>query len=188
VVHDLREVLELRRRQTQVLSPATDVPGCGPLAVHAHYSRNEILVALGMWRGGENRRRMVNEGVLHVPDRRLDVFFVTLRKTETEYSPTTMYADYALSERLFHWQSQSTTAVDSKTGRRYVGHREQGWTPLLFVRETRKLPTGATAPYAFLGPCEYVSHEGSRPISIVWRTQYPIPARLLRDFASQRVG
>jgi hypothetical protein len=99
-----------------------------------------------------------------------------------------MYADYALSENLFHWQSQSTTAVDSATGRRYLTHREQGYTPLLFVREGRKLGTGETAPYAFLGPCEYVSHEGSRPISIVWRTRYPIPARLLRDFASQRVG
>jgi superfamily II DNA or RNA helicase len=188
VVRDLLEILELRRGQTQVMSPATDLPGCGPLAVHAHYSRNEVLVALGVWQAGESKRRMVNEGVLHVPDRRLDVLFVTLRKTETEYSPTTMYADYALSENLFHWQSQSTTAVDSATGRRYLTHREQGYTPLLFVREGRKLGTGETAPYAFLGPCEYVSHEGSRPISIVWRTRYPIPARLLRDFASQRVG
>ena len=187
-IGDLRGVLHWRRRQSQGISPAVDRCGWQPLAVHAHYSRNEVLVALGVWPVGESRRRMVNEGVLQVKDRRLDVFFVTLRKTEAEYSPTTMYADYALNERLFHWQSQSTTAVDSATGRRYLGHRQQGCTPLLFVRECRKLPTGETAPYAFLGPCEYSSHEGSRPISIVWRTEFPIPARLLRDFASQRVG
>ena len=185
---DLREVLERCRRQSQVISPAAGRSGWEPLAVHAHYSRNEILVALGVWPVGESRRRLVNEGVLHVKERRLDVLFVTLRKTEAEYSPTTMYADYALNERLFHWQSQSTTSVDSATGRRYIEHREQGYTPLLFVRECRKLPTGETAPYAFLGPCEYSSHEGNRPISIVWKTEYPIPARLLRDFASQRVG
>ncbi|MFN9372290.1 MAG: DUF3427 domain-containing protein [Planctomycetaceae bacterium] len=187
-IDDLREVLQRCRRQSQAISPAIGRTGWGPLAVHVHYSRNEILVALGVWPIGESRRRLVNEGVLHLKERRLDVLFVTLRKTEAEYSPTTMYADYALNERLFHWQSQSTTSVDSMTGRRYIEHREQGYTPLLFVRECRKLPTGETAPYAFLGPCEYSSHEGSRPISIVWRTEFPIPARLLRDFASQRVG
>ena len=187
-ISDLREVLQWSRRQSHGISPTLGRSGWEPLAVHSHYSRNEILVALGVWPVGTSRRRMVNEGVLQVKERRLDVLFVTLRKSEAEYSPTTMYADYALNERLFHWQSQSTTAVDSPTGRRYLEHREQGYTPLLFVRESRKLPTGETAPYAFLGPCEYSSHEGSRPISIVWRTEFPIPARLLRDFASQRVG
>lgn len=31
-------------------------------------------------------------------------------------------------------------------------------------------------PYLFLGEADYVSHEGSRPVSIVWRLRTPIPA------------
>lgn len=110
----------------------------------------------------------------------MDAFFITLNKTEDSYSPTTMYEDYAISDRLFHWQSQSTTSIDSKTGHRYVKHREMGYTPLLFAREHRHLPSGLAAPYCFLGPAEHVRHEGSRPISIVWKLEHAMPARLLR--------
>ena len=99
-----------------------------------------------------------------------------------------MYEDYAISPELFHWQSQSTTSADSPTGKRYIEHRKQGYTPLLFVRERKKLPSGLAAPYAFLGPAEYVSHQGSRPISIVWKLQHPIPPRVLRPLARQSVG
>ena len=107
--------------------------------------------------------------MLHIPDRKIDAFFITLQKTEEADSPTTMYEDYAISDELFHWQSQSTTSADSPTGQRYIRHRKHGYTPLLFVRERKLLPGGLASPYAFLGPAHYVSHEGSRPLSIVWR-------------------
>jgi hypothetical protein len=71
---------------------------------------------------------------------------------------------------------------------RYICHREQGYTPLLFVREQKNLSSGRAASYTFLGPADHVSHEGSRPISIVWRLRYPMPARMLRPFARQKVG
>jgi len=38
-----------------------------------------------------------------------DLFFITLDKSEKDYSPTTMYDDYPISPTLFHWQSQSFT-------------------------------------------------------------------------------
>ena len=77
---------------------------------------------------------------------------------------------------------------ESATGQRYIGHGELGYTPLLFVREFKRMPSGLAAPYAFLGPAEYVSHEGSRPISVVWRLKHPIPARLLRPVTRQAAG
>ena len=43
--------------------------------------------------------------------RNVDAFFVTLKKSEADYSPTTMYRDYPISPTLFHWESQSTTSV-----------------------------------------------------------------------------
>lgn len=65
----------------------------------------------------------VREGVKWLPDKQLDVFLVTLNKADKDYSPTTMYNDYSISESLFHWQSQSTTAENSPTGQRYIHHR-----------------------------------------------------------------
>jgi crotonobetainyl-CoA:carnitine CoA-transferase CaiB-like acyl-CoA transferase len=93
--------------------------------------------------------------------------------------------DYMISHDLFHWQTQSNTSEQSSTGQRYLRHREMGYTPLLFVRETKVLPSGLSAPYHFLGPCQYVSHTGSRPISITWRLKHPVPAGLYRSMARQ---
>ncbi|MEN6462706.1 MAG: DUF3427 domain-containing protein [Syntrophomonas sp.] len=41
----------------------------------------------------------------------LDVFFVTLNKSDKDYSPSTMYQNYAINEEQFHWQSKSVTSV-----------------------------------------------------------------------------
>lgn len=183
---DLRSVLAYRMAHTHTRPLEDLTTHSGPLSVHAQYTRDEILAGLGHWTIEE--RPNFREGVLHLADAKVDAFFVTLNKTEDSYSPTTMYEDYVISHDLFHWQSQSTTTVESATGQRYIRHGELGYTPLLFVREYKKMPSGLAAPYAFLGPAEYVSHEGSRPISIVWRLKAPIPARLLRPIARQAAG
>ena len=54
-------------------------------------------------------------GVFWYEPYRCDVFFVTLDKSEKDYSPTTMYDDYPISPTLFHWQSQSNTREDPPT-------------------------------------------------------------------------
>jgi hypothetical protein len=183
---DLRSILRYRLAHTHTRPTALVSSVAGPLAVNAEYTRDEILIGLGHWT--LKNRPGFREGVLHLPKTKVDALFVTLQKTEDEYSPTTMYEDYVVSPELFHWQSQSTTSAESPTGKRYIEHRNRAYTPLLFVRERKRLPSGLAAPYAFLGPADYVSHEGSRPMSIVWRLRYPIPARMLRPFARQRVG
>ena len=185
-VADLQAILEHRLTHTRTRPPVVRPGVTGALAVHAEYTRDEILAGLGYWT--MKKRPDVREGVVHIAESKLDVFFVTLNKTEDSYSPTTMYEDYVISPELVHWQSQSTTSADSKTGQRYIRHQEFGYSPLLFVREEKRLPSGLAAPYAFLGPASYVSHEGSRPISIVWRLGHPIPARLLRPIGRQTAG
>jgi superfamily II DNA or RNA helicase len=176
-IADLRAILEYRRAHTHTRLTDMYPHLTGPLAVHAAYTRDEVLIGIGHWQ--MKQRPDFREGVLHMPDRKIDAFFVTLHKTEEAYSPTTMYEDYAISDQLFHWQSQSTTSTQSPTGQRYIHHRQKGYTPLLFVREHKYLPGGLASPYAFLGPAQYVSHEGSRPVSIVWQLENPIPSRLL---------
>ena len=122
-----------------------------------------------------------------LPEKKIDVLFVTLNKSDKDYSPTTMYNDYSISQDLFHWQSQSTTSEAGSTGQRYIHHREQGSRVLLFVREFKNDVTGA-APYTFLGTANYVQHTGSRPMNITWRLDRPIPAKYLKKTNKLAVG
>ena len=59
--------------------------------------------------------------------------------------------------------------------------RQQANVRSLFVRQTRKNDNGSTAPYVFLGPLKYVSHEGEQLMSILWRVRTPIPADFQRQ-------
>ena len=139
-----------------------------PLSVHARYQREEILAALDFPRNPNSFR----EGVWYSADLNVDAFFVTLKKSESDYSPTTMYQDYPISPTLFHWESQSTTSISSPTGLRYLNGTS---TVLLFARATQKDEFG-TSPYLFLGPATYSSHTGDRPIAITWQLQHALPA------------
>ncbi len=174
---DLRAVIDLAfdtaRRVTAAPSPNLAAAG---LRVHARYQREEILTALGR-ASPERPPAWFREGVLRSDELNLDAFLVTLRKSEADYSPTTMYRDYAISPTLFHWESQSTTSASSPTGRRYVEHERRGSSILLFVRERNTTAIG-TAPYVFLGTARYVSHRGDRPIAFVWELDEPMPMEL----------
>jgi hypothetical protein len=182
---ELLELLRYRVNAVDEVPPLLNVPFRCPLTPHALYTRDEILAALGYWT--RSVRRDMREGVLHLPALKVDVFLFTLNKTERHFSPTTMYQDYAINEHLFHWQSQSTTSPESPTGQRYIAHESLGQTVLLFGREDRKIGE-LSAPFCFLGPARYVSHTGSRPMSITWRLDQPLPARLLRRMARLAVG
>ena len=155
-----------------------------PLDLHCTYTRDQLLVALDFLKPAT-----VREGVKWLPDQKLDVFFVTLNKSDKDYSPTTMYNDYSINEILFHWQSQSTTAEHSPTGQRYIHHRENGSRILLFVREFKSdRITGGAEAYTYLGTASYVKHEGSRPMNITWKLDAPIPAKYLKKTNKLVVG
>ena len=131
----------------------------------------------------------VREGVKWLPEKNLDVFFITLNKADKDYSPTTMYNDYSINSELFHWQSQSTTAENSPTGQRYIHHVERGSRVLLFVREFKSdRLSGGAAAYTFLGTATYVKHDGSRPMNITWRLDQPIPAKYFKKTNKLVVG
>lgn len=150
-----------------------------PLSVHARYQVADVFTAFGP--AVARRLQGFREGTFYDEATGSDVFFVTLEKTEAHYSPTTMYRDYAISPDLFHWESQSTTTIASKTGQRYVRQRENGTYVFLFVRRTRRDEDGRTAPYIFLGPADHVSHERERPIQIIWKLRRPMPADFFRE-------
>jgi superfamily II DNA or RNA helicase/HKD family nuclease len=144
-----------------------------PLRTHARYSREEIVAALDY----AHLKRLPSSfqtGVLWAEEWKSDAFLITLTKSETDYSPTTMYRDYAISPSLFHWETQSRTSVASPTGQRYINHARESSGILLFAREHKLYELG-TAPYLFLGTGQYVSHTGDRPIAITWHLDRPMP-------------
>ena len=170
---ELRELSGVLHDRIHRVAPVFEVAGPRPLHVHARYSRNEALAAFGM----ENLNGTFGSGVRWVPGDQADVFFVTLVKSEAHFSPTTMYADHAISPTVFQWESQSTTAEKSPTGQRYINHRAMGSSVHLFVRETKTADgTLGTPPYMYAGPMTYLSHIGERPMRILWELQHPLPA------------
>lgn len=163
---ELAKVLRDRqRRVTRQIDEAV------PLHLHAHYRRYEVLRAFG------DETTRFAEGVRHVRSSKADLFFVTLEKSERHFSPTTMYADHAISPELFQWESQSTTSETSPTARRYIEHVARGHSVHLFLRQHNR-PDGAlgSPAYFYAGPMTYVSHSGSRPVRFTWRLTNPLPA------------
>ena len=79
-----------------------------------------------------------------------DHLFITLRKSEALFSPSTRYCDLALGPSLFHWESQSTT------GQRTIHHAERG---------------SPTEPFVCFGFASYESHERERILFVhQWRS------------------
>ena len=177
VRQELQELVSVLRERVDHRSwPLTELPGV-PLEIHCHYSLSEILAAFGVLTPESPHR--IREGVHFHQESGFDLFFVTIQKNERDYSPSTLYRDYAISEHLFHWESQSTTKADSKAGRRYQSHRGDGGRALFFVRERGKDDRRWAAPYLFLGPAEYVKHEGEQPMAITWRLRVEIPGAFI---------
>ena len=124
-----------------------------------------------------------------LPEKQLDVFFVTLNKADKDYSPSTMYKDYSINESLFHWQSQSTTAENSATGQRYIHHRAKRKPgSAVRARVQGRCPFWRCRAYTYLGTVNYVKHEGSRPMNITWKLDRPIPAKFLKKTNKLIVG
>jgi len=179
---DIIELLQYNYNKIDIIDEPVDVGFDCPLDAHCTYTRDQILVAMDFMKPST-----IREGVKYLPEKKIDIFFVTLNKSDKDYSPTTLYNDYSINETLFHWQSQSTTSAESVTGQRYCNHKALGSKVMLFVREF-KTHIGGTSPYTFLGLADYVKHEGSRPMNITWRLHKAIPAKYLKKTNKLVVG
>ena len=184
LIDELISLLQYRYDQIDFIDEPVDLGFECPLDLHCTYTRDQLLVAMDFMKPAT-----VREGVKWLPEKKLDVFFVTLNKSDKDYSPTTMYNDYSINETLFHWQSQSTTAADSPTGQRYIHHKAKETKVLLFVREFKsdRITNGAAA-YTYLGTANYTKHTGSKPMNITWHLDRPIPAKFLKKTNKLVVG
>jgi hypothetical protein len=189
LVHDrLRRFPELRQELSELLAvlaakrplsaPDRRWTNDEPLAVHAHYEREEMLSLLGNWT--EERQPPWREGVRFLEATRTDIFVVTLEKTEHRFSPQVRYQDYVINRDLFHWQRQNATGPDRPTGQRYKSGLadDQPARHLLFVRRTH------LDAFQFLGSLTHVSSQGAKPMSITWRVTPAMPMDLVEGVSA----
>jgi hypothetical protein len=181
VCNEIGEVLAISSDASRrVPMPLGDEIGSVPLYSHAAYRREEILAALG-WADIEAGKFASNhrEGVAWCEAARTDALLVTLNKSERQFSPNTMYKDYALNAGLFHWESQNAASTSSPVGKRYLDAAGSRSHVVLFVRHARKDDDGLAVTFRCLGQVDYVSHSGEKPIEITWKLRRNMPADTL---------
>ena len=77
---------------------------------------------------------------------------------------------------------QSGAGQDTPAGLRYLQSATNGWRFQLFVRVRKN------EPYWACGLVSLEEASGNRPMSITWKLQSPLPARLFREFSVLRDG
>ena len=176
LIKDLLEFLEWRYRHVRpMISKTFDDKTSKYLELHRNYNSQQICAAMGQ------DGFVIQSGTYNTNN--VDSFFITRIKDERDFSPTTMYEDYAKSPKIFHWQSPSRTTIKSKEGQRYINGES---TKMLFIRQSKQRKTDCTgiyqvdvqtANYIFLGPVKKVlSYEGECPISFDFELEYEMPA------------
>jgi superfamily II DNA or RNA helicase len=186
LVEEIIEVLEILIDQIGFKEIDISLPYNQPLRVHARYTRDQILAAFGL--STFERKSSSREGVVENTTLNTELLFINLIKSEENFSPTTMYDDYAINESLFHWQSQNSAGPETPKGLSYIKHEENNKRILLFVREKSKDEYGNTMGYVFLGEGNLREHYGAKPMNIKWELSEPMPHFLWNNAAKLRVG
>lgn len=188
LVNEIIEVLEILIDKISFKEIDIKLPYDQPLKLHARYTRDQILVAFKMSTFEKRSSNAIGVGVAENKNLNTELLFIDLIKSEEDYSPTTLYDDYAISETLFHWQSQNQTRDDSGKGLTYINHQKLGKKILLFVREKSTNEFKNTNGYVFVGEGNFQEYEGSKPMSIKWELNEPLPNYLWKESAKMSVG
>jgi hypothetical protein len=186
LVDEIIEVLELLIDRIDFKEIEINLPYKQPLKIHARYTRDQILAGFGL--STFEKKSPSREGVAENVEINTELLFINLIKSEENFSPTTMYDDYAINETFFHWQSQNSAGPETAKGISYIKHQDMEKRILLFVREKNKDEFGNTMGYVFVGEGHIRDHYGTKPMSIKWELSEPLPHYLWNDAAKLRVG
>jgi superfamily II DNA or RNA helicase len=186
LTQEIIEVLEILIDKIDFIEKEIVLPYSQPLKIHGRYTRDQILSAFGF--NTFKQKSSNREGVAFSVERNSELLFVTLNKSEKDFSPTTLYEDFAISENLFHWQSQNAVRPDRGKGLSYIEQKENNKRILLFIREKNEDEFGNTMSFVFIGEGNIAEHYGSNPMSIKWELNEPMPPYLWKDSAKMAVG
>lgn len=183
---EIIEVLEILIDKIDFLEGEIKLQYSQPLKLHSRYTREQILSAFGFHTF--QKKSEIREGVAFSKEKNTELLFITLNKSEKDFSPTTLYEDFAISEKLFHWQSQNSVSPEKGKGLTYINHIQEKKRILLFVREKNEDEYGNAMASVFLGEGKLIEHYGSKPMSIKWELHEPMPPFIWKDSAKMAVG
>ncbi len=183
MVREILEVVKYTIENIDFVEKPIDLGFAFPLKIHSRYNRNQILVAIR--RHKFEKAKPSREGSSYEKSINTEALFVTLKKSDKEYSPTTMYEDYALNKHLFHWQTQNSASPNTPKGQAYINSEKK---VLLFVREQNKDEYGFTMGYVFLGETIFQKYSGEKPMNIEWKLTEPMPPYILKESQKLAVG
>ena len=172
---ELASLLEIRSNDLCKTTKWLEVDDETEIELYSAYTSDEVSIILEDKEYGGT----IVLGTQYNESKKLAKVFVTLNKGEKEYSPTTRYEDYAISQHQFHWQSMNRVRSNSKEGQRIINQRENGWKYLLFVRDSKLDEFGLNNAYYCLGFMDFESCHGEAPMNVVWNMQSTIPGFLL---------
>ena len=152
------------------------IPG---LELYGCYTREEVFTLVGR-QTAEVKMQGAASGVFNLPEHNATLLFVTLNKSEKDFSPSTQYNDYLINEDYFHWQSQNTDSHNNNGGRRYTEQSQTKNKIILFVREEKKDGFGNTSPFHCFGLVDYVSSHDDFPMNVTWKLHKPAMAQYLK--------
>lgn len=155
---------------------ADDIPG---LELYGCYTREEIFTLAGRQTADLKMQGMAS-GAMNLPELNAVLLFVTLNKSDKDFSPSTQYDDYLINENYFHWQSKNTDSHHNKSGCRYTRQHQNQTRIILFVREEKRDAFGNTMPFHCFGLVDYVSSHGDFPMNVTWKLRQPAMAEYLR--------
>ena len=175
-MEELSFMVSLRLSQLSKTTQWLPIDDEGEIELYGCYSADEIHLLL------ENKLgRWQVFGTQYNIKRKFAMVFVTLNKSDKEYSPSTLYEDYAISSEQFHWQSMNKVRQESEEGRRITEQRTNGWKYILFVRDAKQDEYGNTNAYYCLGLMDYHSSHGECPMNVVWDMRSSIPGFVLEN-------
>jgi len=186
LVNEIIEVLEILIDKIGFKEIDIQLPYEQPLKLHARYTRDQILAAFRL--STFDKKSSNREGAAENKNLNTEILFINLIKSEENFSPTTMYEDYAISETLFHWQSHNAYGPETSKGVSYIKHIESNKKILLFIREKGKDENGNTLGYVFIGEGIFKETEGSKPMNIKWELNEPMPNYLWKESAKMSIG
>ena len=176
----ISEILELTDYLLAHLEIKTFSVGEGmPMGLEQYgcYTREEVFAIFKRQTANKKMQGSV-AGVFNIEELNTELFFVTLNKSDKDFSAETMYNDYVVSENEFRWESQNTDSHQGK-GKRFVEQKKNGKKFLLFVRENKKDGYGNTSPFICFGLVDYIRSKDDKPMKINWQTHHPILPRFL---------
>ena len=188
VLENIKAAVYNRRRLIQELRSYDHIPTIKEfienngqdvaLEQYGCYTREEIFTIFGR-QAAEKRMQGSVSGVFNIEERNTELLFVTLNKSNKDFSVSTMYDDYVVSERQFHWKSKNTDTHEGR-GKRYVEQAINKKKFLLFVRADNTDGFNNTCPFYCFGLVDYISSRDDKPMSIDWHMHHPILPQFIK--------